>query len=741
MSTNLSPARLKARAAALEAGIKAANLSTAAKIRNASNKFLANLGALTAPAGHHGAFALENLEIVPVRNQAFTEGVDTNSLSSFMSDLKTEVGLADRHIEQVGVSALEHFEDTGTWTNVLRATPENNGSYIPLSAVVGQRMAASFGRGEDRFAMEAFGEDTSRLASDDRLTLDLIIMRPFDNIIDKGLARVTDSSPIVTIRIPRPEAWDWAKTQESGSTYLSRNGASNTYPLRDLFRNPVPVNSAPKKIIPLEANDTDDVLWGGSNEFYKAGRNVSVLDLARDAARFTYDHVDRSDLVADGGKVDKVIISIKDGAATEYFLLETSAYGTASFVPSPSSTVSSQRQALVLAQLGLNIYSNEYDGAGSSIAAKLTDAKLDIEVRLNAILNIQTGQLNASGSTVVNPVGINGNDISATTRTWINTLVVNVEAYSVDIHHNEENQRKANLAIWCQYNQVQFPIPRSRVYFTEYSLTQDVDENAISATSSIVALGNGRRGLDTIVDALNETALALRWSADNPEIIGANAIDEQSFASSLVKPTVLYAEIDYDNEDVNTMNESTRLVEIHGRFRHRLLAVLTSVMAKSLMLNQYKGGETPVFKAWTHSTIADLVVGITDYNPALNDVAAKASGADWSMTLPNGYRLDVIKSNWDCLQNRMYVVPVIESAADSVLSFGSIRDCGTVTTNYSPTNQGSVVRRIATTTREIVMVSNKVGALLEIRGIRYQVGDVEHDSLTLGANYTEDLNL
>lgn len=672
------------------------------------------------------------------RNQEF-DAVKDGDVSKLMQGLQ-KIGYAPRHIEEVAEQCLSIYDGEKSFHSIVSGGQQVDGKHAPMSMVVGRTQAGKINLNQEA-GLEAFGVDSDRLNTDDRLTMDLAIMRPAENIMDKALARVSSNSPVVTIRVPSPEAFDWGKTQEANSTVESRYGESNTYRMRDLYRNPVPVNSAPKRIVPLAANDSKDQLWNDEKGYYKVATTISTLDLAKVTTDVGGGHIDRTDLVADGAIVDKVIVSLKAGSTTEYFGVDTRVFELAMFNISPSSKDSGQRQVILDVVLPLNEDTKQWDGTASTLAAQLTDAKIRVAIRLNATLNIKNGLVEASGTSSLTLVPLaDGTAISGATTTLFGTMTSTVVAYGIESYYNEENMRKANLALWVQYYEMQFVVPRSRIYFTDYSIMgQEADENAIAFTSSTVALGNGRRGLDTIVNALNDIAAGQKFLADNPEIASVNSVGEQSFAQSLVKPTVVSAKIDFGVEELNTMNESTRLVEIHGRFRARLLSMATALFAKSLMLNQYKAGERPVLKAWVHSTIADLVIGITDYHPELNDKEATATGADYSMVLPNGYRLDVIKSNFDCLQQRIYIVPVIESDMSSIISAAQIRDCGTVSTNYIPTINGASTRRFATTTREIVMMTNKVGLMLEVVGLQTQLGAIGHDAVALAPNYSEDL--
>lgn len=740
---NESPARRRVREAAAAMSMKSAQVSLASKVQSLTTKVLSGWQAVS-PAAGAGMFGLESFGegAVPQRNTAF-DAVRDGDPQQLMQGLK-EIGMAPRHIEQVAESCIMLFDNSYNALDVVRTNPQVDGAHVPLARVIGRTAASEMSRSANAAGLEAFGDDINRLATDDRLTMSLMIMRPYENIMDKALARVSQASPVVTIRIPSPEAWDWATTQKSGSTSAERNGSSNTYRLRDLYRNPTPVNSAAKKIVPIAANDSAGVLWNNTTTYYKTAKDVQLLDLSRNSGVFTYDHVDRTDLVADGGVLDAVIVELKDpnsgSPLTENFLLSTRSFDLSHFVITPSSKASGMRQVVMDAHLPINKDTKQYNGSASVIAAKFTDAKIQIHVRITATLNIQTGSLQASGTATMTLKQLaSGVAISSATQTTFGTLTSSVAAYSVDLQFDEENQRKANLSVWVQYYEQQFVVPRSRIYFTEYSLTQDVDENAVAATSSVMALGNGRRGLSVIVNRLNDISTSLQFAAENPEIAAANALDDQSFASALVKPTVVTTTLDFGTEELNTMNESTRLSEIHGRFRARLLSMLSTLFAKSLMLNQYKGGEVPVIKAWVHTQIADVVIGILDYHNELQDQTTIATGADYSMVLPNGYRLDVIKSNLDCLQQRFYAVPVIESDMASVLSAASIRDCGTVTTNYTPTNNGAVVRRVASTSREIVMMSNPVGVCMIIKGLDAQIGGSGYAKVELNADYSDSI--
>lgn len=718
--------------------------SLASKVTKLTSDTLSNWGVFNAPSRTSG-LGLESLQSNDfVRNSSYSSA--DADIDTFVNELD-KLGVPSHQIAGVAEECIMTFDGTRKYGDIIRGAGSVSAeNYAALSSVVGASSVASYASENfafDSMAQEAFGQDLDRLSTDDRLTMSLVIMRPHDNIMDKGIARVPQASPEVTIRIPAPEVYDWAATQNSSSTVASR-WTTSTYPMRDLYRNPTPINTANKKVTAIRANDSRSVLFDNASlDYYKTGVDVSLLDLSRNSAVVSYATADRTDIIAEGGNVTNLLVTITMTIAstptTETFLVSTNVFENARFVMSPNG-LAAQRQASFPAAFVITSTTTKYDGNASLIAAALTDAKVQVDVRANGIVSLQTGVLQLSGSVNLTLLQLaNGTAIGGTTNTMFGTAVASLSGYSVGLYFDEENQRKANLAVFMQYSQKVFTVPRSRVIFTEYALAQDVDDNALSATSSFLALGNGRRGLDTIVNSINDIAVGQTYAAANPELASLNKVNEQSLASSLVKPFTASTVIDFATTTINTLNESTRLSEMHGYFRARFLVAVSNLLSKSLMSVQYKAGEKPVLKAWVHRSILDLVVGIPDYHPALDDEAKISTGADYSFTLPNGVRVDVIASSFDCLQNRLYAIPVIESDMTSVITAASIRDCGTVTTNYSPTNAGSVTRRIATTTREIVMVSNRVGIAMEIKNFQSQLGTVGSASVALNSDTVSSL--
>jgi hypothetical protein len=713
-------------------------MSREARVRRITTDTLTAWGAVRAPDSfERSEYALEDFsKPAPARNMKF-DSDQIGDVGTFMDDLK-QFGLSDRHVPQVAAACMLQFDKDRSQASILNPTSRSGDAskvrgYQAL--LNSQSLVAQIAADEAGAAMEAFGTDTNRLPSDDRVTMSLEILRPSENIFDKGLARVANKSPIVTLQVPAPVVFDWAKTQDANATPAERTG--NDVPYRNLLRNPSFVNTELKRVVPVSANDPGNLyIYNEAAGLYKTGTTVNTVNLSKDSSQYGFANMDRTDILSEGGVVESLIVALKAGSVTEYFKLDVSALSTARFVPNPSSTTPSARQAILPAVLALRAANTtQWNGAPATIPPQLTGALLKLNINFTSTLSLLTSAATGNGSVEISVVpAVAGGTVTADVQTLVGTMTATVVGYGLKIFRSEENQRLANLSIWMQYYDMQFAVPRGRVFFTDYSLEQNQDENVLSITASVMALGNGRRALDVLVDALSKTATNLTFATEYPDIALFNQIDEQSFASSLVKPTVVTSTIDFAQIAVAVMNESTRTSELHGYFRSRVLEMAAVFYAKSMMFNQYKSGERPVMKLFTHTTLADVLIGITEYHPELKDEAPAATGADYSMILPNGVRLDVIKTNWDCLEERIYMVPVIEADMEGVTSFGHIRDCGSVSVTYQPTHNGAVTNRIASTTREFLMVTNKSGLIVEVQNVAGQLGAFGTAPIALNAD-------
>lgn len=676
--------------------------------------------------------SLENLigaDTIPKVNAdaAILGNVSAGEIRTFVEDC----GVLPAHVDSVATECARILSGNINRLAIFEQTP-TGADHMSIESIVGPQAMIGL-RHDARHAMEAFGGDIDKLQQDNRLNIIMAVLRSFNSIVDKVLPRVAEASNVVTIKTPAPEVYDLARSMNAASSV--RNSAMTRTPLVNLFKEPDAVSTQPQLIIPNAANDTDTVpsiLAGGYDETaLVTGKKINLYDLTMDANRIGYTSGDFTDLVAEGGRIKKIFLRAThtDGTTvtTEDFAVPVTYLPTAVLTQSANANDSGDVNATVKAVFAVRPGRLKADGKPTAIFASYADAVVKLDTTLNVDLNLKTFNIEAGGTVSPNPIPAAGKtEISAATKADLAKISWSVVGFAPELYFDEENLRKTTTAVRVNYLQRQFVIPMGRNFVVDFALQQENDDNAASTVNVVAALGNSIRGMDIIESRLSDVSAQLAFLAENPEMTGENGIDPRnmSIAATLCLPYVVKTSIDYSDMKTAVMRESERLSDMHARLRETLLNALATVCAQSLYLNNLEAGERPVFKVITHSVVADLIFGIVDYHNELNDVVPVATGVDYSMELPNGYRIDVAKTNFVKYEGKILVFPVRENNPTHVTSFGTIRDRGSYTAQYTPINNQGVARRIVTNTREIVMPTNPIGAIITVTGLDAELGAV-----------------
>lgn len=699
--------------------------ATCARVLSSTAQFLAG------SCSGDSVAALESLggDNIPKLNSINVEhDLTVSAIEAFVD----ECGVRESHRRGVTME-IARILDGGIQRAAIfsNEAPANLKDQISLESAVGGN-AMGMLRYEGKVGLEAFGNDIDRLQQDNRLSIVLTVLRSFASIIDKVLPRVAEESNVVALAIPAPEVYDLqASMNASGSV---RNSAATRTPLVELYRQPDPVSTQPKPVVPLIANDTGDtkMLDTVNSGAVLVGVTANLFDLSMDTTKIGYGNIDYTDLVAEGGRIKTLFITATNVAGsvttTETFAVPVQYLPGAVFVQSPNNIDSGD--VIVMLQNSTMIRSSSTTNlnAATSMFAGMTDAVIQLDFNFNSGLNLKTGVIHGGGTVTKNLKPLAGKDdttIGATSKTLFAGTTFTVSSYAPDLYFDEENMRKTAIAVRVNYLERQFVIPMGRNFVVDYSLAQPDDSSVASTVNVVTSLGNSARGLSITTSRLAEVSAALAFAEANPEMASVVQPTRLSIAATLCLPYVVGTSLNYADAKTAVMRESERLTDMHGRFREMILNVLATVCAKSLYLNNLEAGETVVFKVVTYSPIADTIIGILDYHNTLTDKVATANGADYSMQLPNGYRLDIVKTNFVDFEGVMVVIPVREADPTHVTSFGTIRDRGSYVAQYTPINNGGVARRIVTNTREIVFPTNPVGAVIAISGIDNELGTVQ----------------
>lgn len=682
------------------------------KVLNASARFLFGAGATTTTVA-----ALESLggDTIPRINK-----VDVNRLGDDkIVALVMECGVPSSRVAQTAFD-IARIMQYGVDRAAIYTPAKVDANDLSGVSVVGRN---AFGRieADNIAATESFGVNIDSLQQDNRLNIVLTLLRAFDSIIDKVLPRVSQENATITVKIPQTQVYDLSKSNDPSAAV--RYGAANLIPLVQLYRNPSPVNTAAKNILVNTANDlTPSVIDQNNGNAILVGARVNMFDLSRIPGVMGKDHIDFSDLVADGGRIDFLIVNAvhtDTATTTEQFNIPTGWLSQAVFTKPANNLDSGDEITNIKTGTMLRAGSKTTTGT-STILATYTDAVIQLDVTFNADLNLKTSELFGSGhvrATLKPVAGKTDADISAATKADFAKLSFSIYSFQPCLQFNEENLRTTTTAVRVNRSSVQYNIPMARNVVAEYSLTQVTDADVTQSINVVNMLGNTDRGLGIIESRLSDIAAANAFASANPEYASIVAPTKLSIAASICLPIALQQTLNFNDTNTLSMREAERLSDMHGRLRETLLSVLTQVCAEALYENCLDGSEEVVFKVITYSKIANMVFSIKDYHANLDDEVAKEGRADFSMRLPNGYRIDVIKTNFDSFRNKALIIPVRAAAPTDPTSFGTIRDCGSYVAGYNHINANGVESRTVTNTREIVFPTNPIGAILTINGI------------------------
>ena len=661
---------------------------------------------------------LESLQSIPklIANKSESFALEYDKLQDFVKGCNVPVELQDdcavevARILQGGVSSAHLFLDKG----------RDNAKPIPLRQLYGPRSVGMM-EVQANQAMESFGEYSDKVTSDSRLAVASTVLRAHRSLIDRVLPRRPTEDPVVLIKIPSPEAYNLSLSQNLKASVRYQ---ADKQPLIALYRDPSLVNTTPQVINPLKSNDstTSPVLL--QDGVILPQKVANLFDLTLSTNTVGYNAVDWTDLVSEGGSIGYILLQASSTVAgvttTEVFKIDTQYMRSAAFVTQTNVRDSGDRAANLRVVWTLNSASLQANGAATAIFGAFTNVNEMVDISFNADLNIKNSYVNGSGSWSTWLQTELPGGVPNAIQTAANEITFTIIGWSPYLFFSEENMRKTTGAVRMNFREIEFLIPVGRNFIVDYSLmNQEVSEEVTSVVSEVISIGNSARSVTILDDTLNSVFSRLNYEANNPNVDWYTSVAQDFAAGTLSLPHVVVGSLNISGAQV--MRESERLSDVHSYITSRLLAYIADGHNKSMYTEQFEAGERARYKIVTSGPIAEILFGIDQYWNTLDDKEAVAKESYYSLKLPNGTRLDIIKSNFEYYANRMMVIPVRDAKPDDITSFGVILDRGTFTGQYTPVSNGAANKRIVANSREILFPTNPLGYLFTVVGIQAQL--------------------
>lgn len=689
--------------------------------------------------------SLENLAETP-RLSGGVDFSDTNALESIINFVNGAIPETEFSMES-GVGSRAHVVETVA-KNVARilsgdtlsaAEQVGEGRVDPenkdLGALVGGSAWSEVYMDAQRSiaTMESFGAGLDNINNDVRINVALSIMRAFKSLPDRMIARVADPDAIVKINVPEHEVYDLSKSR--AATASERYG-NHRHPLINMFRNPDPIDTTPKRVKLTKGTD-DDLL---ADDYVKPDTKVNLFDKTHSSTAVGYDHRSYTDILSEGGKVLNLTVSLTNSGGdsatgndvTESFIVPVGFLRGARYVQYPNASSSTKRTALVEAT---NVFTIR-DATMTSAAAvnKVTGTTnmegtfgIRISVNFTSELDLQTGDLHFSGSVTAKveddegnaPTSSDTNAFAVHTGLTTHTGQVSITGYETEIYFSEENVRKASTAVRQRAIPFQFEIPVGKTFVVDVSLQQPEPSEVLDVISTVNDLGNTSRALGIMESTLNDVQARVGYEGPG-NVPPAERISRDFPGGSLVLPYVVDETVDFATSNLKLMRESEISSDVHSKMTRTLLGVVAEVLSRSLYHTNLAGGEMVAFKLVAHNDVVNTVFAIPQYHEELQDApegGRMQRNSSYSIRLHNNARVDVYGVDFDSWKDKAIMFPVRDAKPADITSFATTRDRGTFVGAYTNSDGGQASKRFVVSSREITFPQSPAGATLEISNI------------------------
>lgn len=568
-------------------------------------------------------------------------------------------------------------------------------------------------------ALESFGKDMTNVISDAKSAITVAILRYHRSIIHRLIPNIPTDQNMVMFKVDHMEVYDVTKSRNESAAV--RYEDRHRIPFIDLYRNPNPANTKLKPIILLTDNDApapgNKLL---AENIIKIGETVNMFDLALDAGKIGYQHVDYTDIVADNVRVKRLIVSVTDGSTTELIPLNVYDSLGSRMMMSANNRDSSERVCATSDITALTNASQTIGGSGSLLLAGLsTDGVIRLKYNMSGQIHLRSSETFVHGSSSATLKTISDNPPIAADVTLFEGLTITLVGYEMHAEFSEENIRKSTKAMQILTKQVGVEIQASTNFLVQYSLTQTRPESVVDGLTKLMAIGIDDRGVGTILDCMTNVYDRLNSEAALINDNYVHKIGQDFVAGQRVNPYIFIDTLTIP-VDLNSMRSGEKWGDLRGLTEEFLLNTMSRMMQFSFYNQELGQGEKPVFNVLTSGPIKSSLLSVPHYHNHLGDSAADKvddGAVEYRRTLPDGTVLNIITSTFEYLSDRMIIVPVRPNAPQDTLNFARNAERGSFIASCQPTSGEAIMNMLVANSREMVICQNPVGAIISINGL------------------------
>jgi hypothetical protein len=659
---------------------------------------------------------------IAVHNESYSAnealGMCKNDLKSLALACNVSADNAEVAAKTIGMVIGRYFQHGNNATGLLDESKKVAKSWSSDARVLSNndifaRSSVEFM--DNFFHMEDFGLGMSTTVADLRMAIGVAVMHFHQGIASRMFHTVTTTEPIIQYK--REEM----KVYELGTKELE------DYDLIDLHRKPSPVSNALKPIIVSTENDSDTDPGLRADGIIRAGAKVNILDLSIDESMHGYGQLNRTDLVADGARVDKVYVSltatVDTAPVTERFVF-TVPPNLSRMVIVNNGAHTALRGATISMDVKINKNTPTAAGTASVIFADLDAAEgLHLNIRVNPELSLRNGDFVSTCAVYTVPHhDVTKGVVSAELQALFADIMTSeltrpyVWGLELDAKFSEENMRKSNIAGRIQTRPFVWHLPPARNYLIDTTIQQPEEDNGIQFMSSLVGIGTDDATMMLLletIDLIAEMTSEMKATEKNPLNPAANP-GFNYVAGAKVRPRVIRRSLTLD--DVASLRDSDRASDIRENALMKIGYLFEELHLETMITKQLPGGMRPVYRGGMSPKMLNAIFSAPHIHNHLNKHTGPPAldGVEYTLVLNTGVTLEISTSMFDYMDNIAAFVPVIPNDPASDLNYGVIHSHSVTSGSYQVTEGGAVHNRAFTADRRCLYPTNPMALLLQI---------------------------
>ena len=634
--------------------------------------------------------------------------------------------------KQVAAALYEYSNKSISRTHFAGIEGKAVNNLTPLSSVYPSGALSTVDMASGMPSMEAFGASIDTVVPDLRMAITVVLLKPHKGITSRMIHRRTLTGAVIQYVIHQDEAYNLVSSQDNASAV--RNSFNHRSNILNLYRNPESVDMTLTPIVPLLANDEDSALV--EDGVIKFGKHINLFDLSMIPGKVGFDRANYTDLVSEGVMLDKLFVDING----EKYAFELSTHTRSRLLPAlAQESYSGERETKMTFRVAMDKNSEQRDGTPTTVFADVEGDQeyVKVVVELAAFIDLMTADAHGMADGYLEAASARkGVEASDTLKNLVDGLTLTLEGFSFDAKFSEENLRKVDRACRSLTYMISYEQPQGKTIIVDFAMGQTMPEHVLNVAQEVQAIGIDHRNLQLFIKTMNDVHnrnIAEEKDERYMENYKGNTVARSFVSGQRVNPYIFFGTIDL-NAVVNV-----RTSDLFGDLRQYMDSYLTKMFSvmhwKSLYIQQLDNGEVPRYKVLTSTPIIENLLSIPHIHQHMMADGMKAEGMyadkvpgepiEYTRKLPSGVILECISSSFHYLKDKMIIVPFRAGEPSSELNFAHEWDQGQFVANYTPTDgYNQVNRRVFMNTREFPIITNGLGAILNILNLEEKLPDI-----------------